>query len=230
VDFAAAPALIDGVYAYVLAVRDLAAGQMLLWQPVADVTAALAVTELRWLFTRHGAPLVLKTDNGSAFIAAALHRELQRWGVSQLFSPPRCPGYNGAIEASIGALKQRTAAQCLVAGHAGVWTGAAVTAARQASNTAHPRRLHGRTPDQVWEARAVLTTAERAAFAATVEEYRAEERSRRDWPADVLLSRTEQAAVDRVALRRALVAHDLLLFRRRRIPPRITRPKAATKQ
>jgi hypothetical protein len=39
----------------------------------------------------------------------------------------------------------------------------------------------------------------------------------------------EQSAVDRVALRRALVGHDLLLFTRRSIPARIERPKVAMK-
>jgi hypothetical protein len=69
---------------------------------------------------------------------------------------------------------------------------------------------------------------DRVAFAATVEQFRREELDRRDSPAAAVLSRTEQAALDRVAFSRALVAHDLLLFRRRRIPPQITRPKAAT--
>jgi hypothetical protein len=102
IDFAEAPALVDGCHEYVLTVRDLASGQTLLWRAVAAATAAVVIAELRWLFTQHGAPLVLKSDNGSAFIADELRWELQRWGVFQLFSPPRRPQYNGAIEASIG--------------------------------------------------------------------------------------------------------------------------------
>src|SRR5262249_52677908 len=98
IDFAEAPSLIDGSYAYVLAGRDLASGQTLLWHPVAAPTAEVVVSELRLLFTLHGAPLVLKSDNGSAFIAEAVQRELRCWGVGQLFSPPRRPEYNGAIE------------------------------------------------------------------------------------------------------------------------------------
>jgi transposase InsO family protein len=227
IDFAEAPTRIDGRDAYLLAVRDLTSGQTLLWRPVEAPTAAVVVAELDWLFLRHGAPLVLKTDNGSAFCAGELRRQLARWGVGQLFSPPRRPAYNGAIEASIGSLKRRTQCQCSVAGHPGVWTSAAVEAARQQANTSRPRRLHGRTPEQVWETRPWLIDDDRAAFQATVEQYRSEERSCRAWPTEKVLSRTEQAAVDRIALRRALVAHDLLLFRRRRIPPQITRPKSA---
>jgi transposase InsO family protein len=229
IDFAQAPSLIDGCYKYVLAVRDLASGQMLLWRPVAAPTADIVVAELRWLFTWHGPPLVLKSDNGSAFIADELRWELQRWGVGQLFSPPHRPEYNGSIEASIGALKTRTETQCTLQGHPELWTSAAVEAAQADANTAHPRRLKGDTPEQVWESRPALTADERAAFLLTVEQYRTEESTRRGLPDQALLSRTQQASVDRVAYRRALVAHDLLLFRRRRIPPRIPRPKSATK-
>ena len=101
--------------------------------------------------------------------------------------------------------------------------------AYEANRTARPRRLAGATPEQVWQARRPLTAEERLAFQTTVAQFRAEERTQRDLPTEGPLRRPEQAAVDRTAFRRALVAHDLLLFRRRRIPPRITRPKLATK-
>ena len=230
IDFAEPSSTVDGGYGYVLAVRDLASGQTLLWRPEIVATADVVLRELRWLFMRHGPPLVLKTDNGSAFIADELRRELRDWGVGQLFSPPRRPQYNGAIEASIGSLKTRTDRQCVFAGHAGRWTSVALEAARVAANTAHPRRLKGQTPEEVWESRVALTVDERTAFHATVEQYRTEERNQRGLPADAVLSRTEQARVDRVAYRRALVAHDLLVFRRRRILPRITRPKVTSER
>jgi hypothetical protein len=228
-DFAEAPCPIDGVQEYLLAVRDLASGQQLLWQPVAAPTAAVVLDELSWLFAQHGVPLVLKTDNGSAFLADELRWYLHRCGVGQLFSPPRTPAYNGSIEASIGSLKKRTERQCLSAGHPGCWTGPTVEAARvEANRTTRPRRLHGLTPEQVWEARPLLTPHERADFLATVNTLRTAARVEQGLPAQEVLTRRKQAAVDRVAFRRALVAHDLLLFRRRRIPPRIRRPKLAT--
>ena len=230
IDFAEAPSLIDGRYGYVLAVRDLASGQTLLWHPVAAPTADVVVRELRMLFTLHGPPLVLKSDNGSAFIADALRGELQGWGVGHLFSPPRCPGYNGAIEASIGSLKKRTEHQCLLRGHPGVWTSAAVEAARLEANRARSKRLKGQTPEQAWDSRLAVTADERGTFQATVAECRQEERARRGLPAEGALSRTQQARVDRVAYRRALVAHDLLVFRRRRILPPIKRPKVTSER
>src|SRR5262245_56712956 len=47
-DFAEAPCLIDGRYPYLLAVRDLASGLQLLWQPVADLTVESVLAELPW--------------------------------------------------------------------------------------------------------------------------------------------------------------------------------------
>jgi len=229
VDFAFAPCAIGGRDEYLVAVRDLASGQQLLWQPVAAPTTEVVRAELALLVAVHGAPWVLKMDNGSALVADALRWELDRWEVLPLFAPPRTPAYNGSIEASIGSLKTRTERQAARAGRPGGWTRADVEAARgEAHTTARPRRLHGRTPDQVWDARRPLTTAARTLFQATVDAFRREERVRRGLPAPALLPRRQQAAVDRIALRRALVAHDLLLFRRRRILPRITRPKLAT--
>jgi hypothetical protein len=229
-DFAEAPCAIDGLYPYLLAVRDLGSGQQLLWQPVAASTVQAVLAELPGLFALYGAPLVLKTDNGSAFIADKLRWYLSGCGVGQLFSPPQMPAYNGAIEASIGSLKRRTEHQCQRAGHPGLWTSAAVQAARvQANTSTRPRRLHGLTPHQVWEARRPVGGEERNAFRATATKIRNEERARRKLTSEDLVRRAERAAIDRLALRRALVAHDLLLFRRRRIPPQITRPQTAMK-
>jgi len=229
-DFAEAPHAIDGIYPYLLAVRDLASGRQLLWQPVRAQTTAVVLAELRLLFALHGAPLVLKTDNGSAFIAGELRWYLHSCGVFPLFSPPHTPSYNGAIEASIGSLKTRTERQSLHAGRPGHWISDDTEAARlEANTTARPRRLKGQTPEQVWEARSPLTNEERTRFAATVETLRREERTERGLPPDETLKRCQHAAVDRIALRRALVAHDLLLFRRRRVPATIKRPKTATK-
>jgi transposase len=227
-DFATAPCLIDGRYPYLLAVRDLASGLQLLWQPVIALTADVLRNELALLFALHGVPWILKTDNGSAFIADVTRWFLQSASVHQLFSPPRCPSYNGSIEASIGALKRRTQLQSDHAGQPGLWTSDHLAAARdQANAAARPRRLHGQSPQQAWDARTPLTAEERNVFAATLAQCQTEARLERGLHPEQPLTRAQQAAVDRVAFSRALVAHDLLLFRRRRIPPKITRPKLA---
>jgi hypothetical protein len=227
-DFAQAPRLIDGRYQYALAVRDLASGQQLLWQPVMTPTAEVVLAELDLLFALYGAPWVLKTDNGSAFIAEVVRWYLQRCAVYQLFSPPLAPAYNGSIEASIGSMKRRTQQHSELADHGGIWTSIDLNRARiEANTTARPRRLHGLTPQQAWDARPPLNADQRQRFDATVAQRQLEARTERGLTADEPLTRAEQAAVDRAAFSRALVAHDLLLFRRRSIPPRITRPKVA---
>jgi len=126
-------------------------------------------------------------------------------------------------------LKTRTARLAALAGHADFWTSTQVEAARlQANTTARPRRLHGATPDQVWAARVPLTAEGRESFQAAVHWYQAEGWNERGGqPAEP--SHWDESAVDRVALRRALVAHDLLWLTRRSIPALIERPKAAIK-
>jgi transposase InsO family protein len=87
-DFSEPPTPVEGTYPYALAVRDLASGFQLLWLPTESASAETALAVLRWLFRAHGSPLVLKTDNGSPFIADAFQNYLRRQGVWQLFSPP----------------------------------------------------------------------------------------------------------------------------------------------
>jgi len=60
---------IDGLYPYVLSVRDLASHYQLAWQPVPDCGAETTIAVLASLFLDHGPHLVLKSDNGSGFIA-----------------------------------------------------------------------------------------------------------------------------------------------------------------
>jgi len=56
---------IEGGYPYLLAVRDLGSGYQLAWLPVRDATLETVQEVLGSLFARHGAPLVLKSDNGA---------------------------------------------------------------------------------------------------------------------------------------------------------------------
>jgi len=127
-------------------------------------------------------------------------------------------------------LKIRSERLALLLARPGLWTSPVVEAARLEANTcARPRRLHGATPDQAWHARPPLTAEDRAQFQATVARLRIEARQEKGIDLAAELSRVEQAKVDRVALRRALVAHDLLLFRRRTIPAPIERPKVTSR-
>src|SRR5262249_30272710 len=146
-------------------------------QTAADVLVAL--------FRAHGAPLVLKSDNGSAFIADRTQTLLTDWLVWHLRSPPDLPEYNGACEAGIGSVKTRTHHQAARWGRRGAWTSDDAEAARlQANETARPSGYHGPTPDQTWARRQRLTAAERTRFAAVVRRMEREEWASREIEAE----------------------------------------------
>lgn len=63
--------------------------------------------QLAALFARHGAPLVLKRDNGSNLAGDEVDELLDAYGVIALNSPPYYPRYNGAIEYAQRELKAR---------------------------------------------------------------------------------------------------------------------------
>jgi transposase InsO family protein len=236
-DFTEVPGAIDGSYSYLLAVRDLASGQQLLALPTRDVQEATVRPALASLFREYGAPLVLKVDNGSAFRAGVAQDYLRAWGITCLFSPPRQPRYNGAIEAGIGSLKTRIEVHATRLGRPGVWTWDDVEAARSEANaTARPRGLSEPTPDEAWAARAPVSDVERGNFQARVACYRADELARvtgadpatvtgADW--DLLWTQKEQAGEDRRAVRRALEASGYLWYPRRRIKLPIPGKKTA---
>jgi transposase InsO family protein len=221
-DFSEPPQPIEGIYPYLLAVRDLASHQQLLWLPVFDMTADTTIEMLWMLFVLHGAPLVLKADNGSAFIADATKDFLSPMGVNLLFSPPHTPEYNGSIEAGIGSLKTRTERHATRAGHPAYWTWDDVAAALSEANaTARPHGETGPTPNELWDKRRRLTAEERRLFQETVLRQREEPGTKED------LSSKEERRMQREAIRCALVEHGILLFSRRRIPLPITNQKVA---
>jgi transposase InsO family protein len=225
-DFTEAPEPIDGLYRYLLAVRDLASGRVLLWLPLRTATAAETIPALEPLFVRHGSPLVLKTDNGSPFCAETTQDFFTAWGVFPLFSPPHTPRYNGAIEASIGSLKTRTEQQATAHGHAGYWTFDDAQAARdQANATARPQGPSGPTPDQLWNTRRRITPEERTLFAASVRHQATEVRLKEGWSTMGPLKPRDTRTVQRQAIRRALEEHGFLLYSRRRIPLPFTKKK-----
>jgi len=164
-DFSEAPRRIDGDYRYVLHVRDLASGAYLAALPTRRATTTVTCDALRAVCAAAPAPLVLKVDNGSAFRSHDLRAWADRMGTHILHSPPRCPRYNGGIEASIGALTTRAHHAAAAAGHPEYWTCDDVEAARAAAN-AHVRRRPTR-----------ITRAERQRFRRA---YAQRARARRD--------------------------------------------------
>jgi hypothetical protein len=119
-------------------------------------------------------------------------------------------------------LKGRTEGHAARHGRPAQWTWDDAACARlEANATSRPRGPAGPTPDTLWASRRTRTDGERRAFAATLDRRRAEV-CQEDGPLPfVELTDHEERSVDRVALQRALVEHDYLLFTRRRIPARI---------
>lgn len=73
----------------------------------ARLPARTIAGQLSELFARHGAPLVLKRDNGSNLTDSEVDELLAAHGVIALNSPPHYPGYNGAIEYAQRELKAK---------------------------------------------------------------------------------------------------------------------------
>ena len=164
-DFSEAPHPIDGIHPYIFAVRDLASHQQLAWEPVADETAESALPILQRLFAEHGPPLVLKSDNGSAFISDMIRSAMLAEVVAQLFSPPRYPQYNGALERSNGVHKIHTQQHAIIERHPYRWTSDDLEHARQLANTiSRPWGPTGPTPEQAWRQRSPITDDERQRF------------------------------------------------------------------
>jgi transposase InsO family protein len=219
-DHAEPPRPIDGRWPYILAVRDLATGCQLAWLPVLDESAESTIDALQWLFLEHGPPLVLKSDNGSGFIAEETDRFLDSWQVLPLFSPPYTPEYNGAIEAGNGALKTCTHEQAAREGRAGQWTAEDLEAARHMANELHyPWGWSGPNRREAFAARTRISEETVSSFRCNVEKLRIEERTKQNYPLDTDLGHAAQAAIDRVAIGRALVEHGILTFTRRSIAP-----------
>ena len=212
------PEPIDGRWPHILAVRDLASRMQLAWLPVTAADSPETRQALESLFRQYGPPLVLKSDNGSAFISDDTRKLLERWGVLPLFSPPHTPSYNGGCEAGNNAMKTRTAHQAILGGRPGQWTAANLQVAQGIANHIHRPWGHRRpTAADVWRQRTPIAAAERAAFGRAVTGHRERARNELGYPEQELLGRKAQARVDRLAIRRACVERGLLTFTRRSI-------------
>jgi transposase InsO family protein len=221
IDFLKPPNPVDGVAPAVLAVRDLASGYQLLWHPFENETAAVTCGALEDLFGQWGPPLVLKADNGSAFIAEATAELLNRWQVTPLFSPPRNPQYNGGCERGNGTLRTFTDEAALMDDRPSVWISQDLQRAVDIHNELlRPKRLAGATPAQVWQQRPALSAEERQQFLDCVEACRQQVLATWDRAAAVDLSRSGRAALDRLAVRDALCGLGYLTIHRRRPPDR----------
>ncbi len=218
IDFSEPQEKVDGLYPRLVCVRDLASGQQLMALPCFDETTATARSVMRALLRWNPAPLVLKCDNGSAFVSPEFREELESWGIQLLFSPPSYPQYNGAIEAGIGGLKTRLHWISARHGRPGEWTCDDVEEARRHANaTIRLDRGRGPSPDQAWDLRLEIRDHERALFHSAIKRYLLREESRHGVLDSTMLGHSERTQIERVAVTRALIENSLVVFRRRRV-------------
>jgi hypothetical protein len=208
-----------GVLSWVFSVRDLASRQQLLWVQVDSPNAQSGIAALTRLFLEHGPPLVFKSDNGSAFIAAETLALLAEHAVVALFNPARRPQYNGGCERGGGILKGYTYQVAFNAGRPDACLPADLEQARQLTNRlSRPWGRRGPSPDDVWRARPSLTLQQREAFQAELALCRPAACQLLEYPLDQPLSRTQAARRDRLAVPAVLQALGHLRLVGRRDP------------
>jgi transposase InsO family protein len=218
-DFTKARAPVAGRKEWILTVRDLASGCQLLFMALESQQAAGVVRELGALLLCYGPPLLMKVDNGSSFIAEATRSLLGGWGVEILFSPPRRPSYNGAIEASNGRLKDLAAWQAERDGHPQSWTSDELERSRNLANQlSRPRGHGGQVAEMVWRARSPITGEERLAFQARVAAERSAHLAAHHREHGREPGVRDRARLERKAIERALCELGILLVRRKEIP------------
>jgi transposase InsO family protein len=218
IDHSEAPGLIDGVYPAILAVRDLSSGYQLAWLPVPDTEAASTALVLATLFAEHGPPLVLKSDNGSAFRSELVQDLMHQHRIVWLPSPVRTPRYNGSCEAGIGSLKVRTLFLAARESRVGTWSCNHLEAARrQANGLSRPDGYLGPTPDDLWSGRSPITDLERTEFQLAVLRHRDTIERQHPFTETTTDTSITMYWLHRQAVRRALVDLGLLSITRRSI-------------
>jgi transposase InsO family protein len=221
-DFTHPPRLIDGVFPAILNVVDLASRQQLCWVPVKHEDAATLEDALGDLLQEHGAPLVIKSDNGPAFRAEASKEMLSHWRVFPLFSPPYRASYNGVCERANRTMKLITRHVAERAGRGGWWHSQDLEEARLIAN--QTRRLWGASgpnPNQKWDARNRPSLDERQNMWQEIERHRAQLREASEIGPQAILSHYAQAEIDRDAASPVLAELGYYHVRRRRYTPAI---------
>jgi len=174
------------------------------------------------LFKRHGAPLVMKSDNGPAFRAEATKGLLGDWSVFPLYSPPYCASYNGVCERANRTMKLMTAHIAERRDDGGCWRSEDLHEARlQANRLRRPWGALEESPEQRWTTRNSLSLDERQIMWQELERRRAQVRKASGIGLEKSLSHYAQAEIDRDAASPVLAELGYYLVKRRRYTPAI---------
>ena len=204
----------------ILACRDLASHQQLIWTPCRE-TARATVENMEECFREQGAPLVLKADGGPAFRSEEFGQLLDHYGVELLPSPYYYPQYNGSCEAANHSMKVRTERIAQQRNRC-EWQPWDLELARlQANHTARPWGVLGKTPQRAWDTREEISRDQRAMF-----RQRCAELIDTGSPEE-LQNECQRRACARLAVSRALIELGLLKVRRTIIRPPIQTIRSA---
>jgi transposase InsO family protein len=200
-----------------LAVRDLASEYQVAWKGTRNMKADQVIFELEALFRAEGAPLVIKLDNGSGFIAEETKAFLDRWGVVVLYSPPYWPRFNGACESTLGKLKAESVHQAYRNARVGSLSSDDLMVAHVMSNQRRAKACPEKTREDYYSERRSISSSERESFLALVDEKRMEVVWEKGYSRLDDLPHRDRAGIERVAISRALEARGILQYKRRRI-------------
>lgn len=210
---------IDGVFPYLFMVRDLASGMTLLSLPIRDESAATVIPALTMLFAAVGAPLVLKSDNGSAFIDEGTVKLLALNHVIPLLSPPATPEYNGAVEVGGGTQKTWTYAFSAINGRPDGPTSDDVEAAKGRNNElGRPWGPDSPSPRKAWAARLEITEGDRIRLEAEIERIKRGISKDKAVDGRKLNKDLNEGDLHRIATSQALKSLGYFTARRRRLP------------
>ncbi len=213
-DFTEPKATLPDGHNRLLHVRDLASGAVMAIVPTTNERAEDVLALLGSLFAVHGAPLVLKSDNGGAFRAHAVQALLGAHGVTYLPSPADRPQYNGSCERSGGHDKLRIEAQAAADGHPGEWTPRDITRAMAVANDVmRPWGAKGPTRGEVLAAAPAISAEERRTFQETYALLLAREEMRYTPSRGTTIPRCKNDVLRRRAVRNALVQLGYLTIR-----------------
>ena len=218
-DFTKPDLPIDGVFPHIFMVRDLASGMSLLALPSMDETAASVISALTMLFAAVGAPLVLKSDNGSAFIDEGTTQLLALNEVISLFSPPGTPEYNGAVEVGGGTEKTWTYFFSALNGRPEAPTSDDVLAGKLRNNElGRPWGRQSPAPNAAWKARLPIGADERIRLEAEIERIKRGIRERKEVDGRKFKRNLNENDLTRIAISQALKNLGYFKAERRRLP------------
>lgn len=207
-DFGVPPVPLEGGYTAFLSVRDLPSRMELTNVAVYSENTRSVEEVILFLISLYGAPLVIKSDNGPAFISKAFRRLLSEMGVLLLLSPVRKPSYNGTAENAVNEVKTYAPHHAILQGRINTWTTEDLAWARERANITVGS--DGLTRNERFDKGEPITAQEREAFRLAFRVEKSKIRRTMERKLKRKLNRKEHNTADRRALKAALIASVFL--------------------